>query len=320
MCALFGWLDYSHVLSKKTLSKLTQALANAAESRGTDATGIAYVSNGSLNIYKKAKAAHKLRLTIPHDTAAVMGHTRLATQGNQRDNYNNHPFFGHCDQRFALAHNGVLYNDKVLRREHHLPKTRIETDSYIAVQLIEEQKSLSFSSLKKMAESVSGSFAFTILDEENSLWIVKGSSPMEIVLLPEVGLLVYASTKEILNSGLRAAGLLRYLQKKIDITEGDIVRIRCDAQIERETFSYDDYENYYGFGRSLGYDEDELQYLLDISHYFGAKEEDIELLYDVGYTVWEIEEVLMDRNEFNKTMQDVRCCCMNKEYNMVGLW
>ena len=34
---------------------------------------------------------------------------------------------------FALAHNGVLNNDKRLRRQHDLPATKIETDSYIPV-------------------------------------------------------------------------------------------------------------------------------------------------------------------------------------------
>lgn len=57
-----------------------------------------------------------------------------------------------------MAHNGVLYNDKALRRSLHLPGTKIETDSYAAVQLIERQKALSFSSLRSMAESVEGSF------------------------------------------------------------------------------------------------------------------------------------------------------------------
>ena len=41
MCALFGWLDYKGIVSDKLLKKLTQALANAAEERGTDASGIA---------------------------------------------------------------------------------------------------------------------------------------------------------------------------------------------------------------------------------------------------------------------------------------
>ena len=68
----------------------------------------------------------------------MMGHTRMATQGNCRKNYNNHPFPGRAGgQAFALAHNGVLSNDDILRRKLALPETKIETDSYVAVQLIE---------------------------------------------------------------------------------------------------------------------------------------------------------------------------------------
>ena len=42
----------------------------------------------------------------------------------------------------ALAHNGVLYNDKELRRKQHLPLTSIETDTYVAVQLLEQGQQL----------------------------------------------------------------------------------------------------------------------------------------------------------------------------------
>ena len=110
-----------------------------------------------------------------------MGHTRMTTQGNEKFNYNNHPFYGHADKNFSFAHNGVLYNDIELRKEKHLPKTKIETDSYVAVQLIEQQGKLNFDALKNMAESVQGSFCFTALDENNTLYIVKGSNPMRRV-------------------------------------------------------------------------------------------------------------------------------------------
>ena len=40
MCSLFGFLDYQGIIPHKILRKLTQALANAAEERGTDAAGM----------------------------------------------------------------------------------------------------------------------------------------------------------------------------------------------------------------------------------------------------------------------------------------
>ena len=51
MCALFGWLDYKGIIPYKTLKKLTQALANAAEERGKDASGISYIKDGKVTIY-----------------------------------------------------------------------------------------------------------------------------------------------------------------------------------------------------------------------------------------------------------------------------
>ena len=181
MCALFGWLDYHGKISPKVLQKLTQALANAAEERGTDASGISYVKGDRMTIYKRPKPAHKMKFRVPAGTAALMGHTRLTTQGNQKHNYNNHPFRGFAGQEFAFAHNGVLYNDRELQRTKKLPVTKIETDSYIGVQLIEQNGDLSFESLAQMAEDVSGNFTFTLLDAENSLYFVKGSSPLYLM-------------------------------------------------------------------------------------------------------------------------------------------
>ncbi|MDE5771882.1 MAG: class II glutamine amidotransferase, partial [Ruminococcus sp.] len=207
MCALYGWLDYGKKLPHKLLKKLTQALANAAEERGTDAAGISYVKNGHVTIYKRPKPAHKVKFNIPDGTKAVMGHTRLATQGDKENNYNNHPFYGNADKAFAFAHNGVLYNDTALRKSHNLPKTKIETDSYVAVQLIERQKKLDFDSLRNMAEDVMGNFVFTLLDENNTLYFVKGNNPLYLVYFERPGLYVYASTKSIMDKAMKSVGL-----------------------------------------------------------------------------------------------------------------
>ena len=60
----------------------------------------------------------------------------------------------------------------LLRKRLPLPFTKIETDSYVAVQLLEQKKTLDFASLKYMAEQVEGSFTFTVLDQRNHLYIL----------------------------------------------------------------------------------------------------------------------------------------------------
>ena len=92
MCCLFGFYDYGHNLSAKQKSRLVSALSVAAEVRGTDATGIAYLANSHLSVYKRPLPAHRLWLRIPQTADVVMGHTRMTTQGSESRNYNNHPF------------------------------------------------------------------------------------------------------------------------------------------------------------------------------------------------------------------------------------
>ena len=311
MCALFGWLDYKGVVSDRLLKKLTQALANAAEERGTDASGIAYVKSGKIAIYKRPKPAHKIRFNAPNGTRAVMGHTRMTTQGNEKFNYNNHPFYGHADVDFAFAHNGVLYNDKNLRVEKHLPQTQIETDSYVAVQLLEQQGKLNFDSLKSMAESVRGSFCFTALDENNTLYIIKGSNPMCLLHFAQLGLYVYASTESILKKTLQKTGFHKYRFEVLHVEEGTILKIDRYGFLSGSTFEVQ--ENF-RFGKWADwYDELEEEYytqqeelLLEMCSCYGVTEEDVLLLLDYGYSADEIEEMLCDSNLLLETINAVQ--------------
>ena len=129
MCCLFGLIDPNHAYTGKQKAKMLHVLATASEARGTDATGYALNTGNKLYVYKRPIAGHKLQFRIRDDTTVVMGHTRMTTKGDQAQNENNHPFLGNLAGRpFALAHNGVLWNDKDLRQELKLPKTKIETD------------------------------------------------------------------------------------------------------------------------------------------------------------------------------------------------
>lgn len=298
MCALFGWLDYKHIIPYKVLKKLTQALANAAEERGTDAAGISYIRDGKIVIYKRPKPAHKIRFNAPDGAMAIMGHTRLTTQGNQKFNFNNHPFYGHADKEFAFAHNGVLYNDEELRKTKNLPATHIQTDSYIAVQLIERQGKLNFDSLKSMAEDVQGNFTFTALDVENSLYIIKGSNPMCLLHFESLGIYIYASTESIMKNALKKVGLQSLPCTRIETAHGDIIKIDSKGCISRSEFEekedsrYASWLRYYDdFGDDDYYTRHE-QLLLDMCSCYGVDEDDIILLLDYGYSADEIEDML----------------------------
>ena len=225
MCAIFGLLDYKGKLTAAQRLQIIKVLGTAAEVRGTDATGIAFFQRKKLCIQKAPKPAHKMRYRIPSDVRVIMGHTRMTTQGSAKHNQNNHPFPGKAgNTAFALAHNGVLTNDQELRLLHNLPETGIETDSHVAVQLIEKQKEVSPDSLAKMAELLEGHFTFTVLDQSNSLYFIKGNNPLTVYQFPTLGLYLYASTAEILDHALIVLGMNQDYQV-IQPEQGEIVQI-----------------------------------------------------------------------------------------------
>ena len=311
MCCLFGILDYNHTLSRRQMNRLLTVLSTACEARGTDATGIAYNYSRRLRIYKRPLPAHIMRYSVPEGVSAVMGHTRMATQGSEKLNFNNHPFYGRADVSFALAHNGVIYNDEQIRKTENLPLTHIETDSYITVQLIESKHELSFNSLRYMAEQLQGSMTITVLDSADNLYIVKGDNPLCLYHYTERGLYIYASTEEILKAGLRKLHLNFGKYEKVKIDSGEILRIDSTGKQSRSKF--DDTGLYYAYSLcpySHGWDDfwsapsnplttvldpAEKQYLDDMKHiayHFGYLPEDIDDLVAEGYTPDEIEEFL----------------------------
>ena len=299
MCSLFGFYNYSKS-EIKDLSKLTNKLAQEATIRGTDATGISYNYKNNLVIHKEPKSAFKMNFKHPDGTVAVMGHTRHSTQGSEKNNYNNHPFMGKCkNAKFTLAHNGIISNDNHLRFEYDIPKTKIETDSYIAVQMIEKKKMLNNESIKFMSEKVHGSFTFSILDDKNRLYLIKGDNPLSVIHFPKYKLYVYASTDEILYKALLGTKLFNEVKsgnfEEIEIKSGEILSIYNCGKILKDTFEYTDY-SYCGLWdwRTHGlYEENEyISDLKSVSKYYGYEPDDIDSLIEEGFTPDEIEEYI----------------------------
>lgn len=304
MCCLFGFVDYGHQLSRKQRSRLLSVLSTACEERGTDATGIAYNVDGKQVIFKRPIPAHLMWYRVPTEATVVMGHTRMTTQGSEKKNENNHPFSGNVGStQFALAHNGVLYNDKVLRRELKLPDTKIETDSYVAVQLLEKYGRLDFDALRSMSEELEGSFTISALSDKDELFIVKGNNPIVIQHFPDSKIYVYASTEEILQKALLKASLPLGRTERVNVYTGELLRIDARGKISRSHF--DDSKLYATFmppwtrwgsyepvKRPYADDTSWLDDIKAIAVYFGIFPEDVDALIEDGMTPDEIEEFL----------------------------
>lgn len=302
MCCLFGLLDYGHTITAKQTNRIISTLAKECEVRGTDATGIAYNSGDKLCVYKRPFPAHKMKFRIPSDAHVVMGHTRMTTQGSEKHNYNNHPFLGHTNgQTFSLAHNGVIYNDLTLRQEKNLPKTKVQTDSYIAVQLLEQQKALDLASLSYMAEQVEGSFSFTVLDDKDNLYFVKGDNPLYILRFPKLSCYLYASTQEILEKALWRLHINTKEEELVELECGELLRIDAEGQRTKGVFNAEKlYQRACFYGYGYGYyptaipstSQEYVDSLKSVAYAYGYTPEAIDHMLAHGFAPEEIEEFL----------------------------
>lgn len=320
MCGLFGFSDPLRMLRPAQARVLTNAMARASMERGTDAAGIAYSSAGRLHIFKRPLPADKLNLCPALTAGVVMGHVRMSTQGDARFDDNNHPFPGQFTAGgtdFALAHNGVLYNDRLLTAEHHLPHTRIETDSYVAVQLLEAAGHLDMDTVRQMAGELEGTFTLTILGHEGELYLVRGNNPLAVWYYPRLGLTVYASTEPILKKGVDAIRFLRRQPHElILLKEGEILLLHADGEQERCQFQlhpgcysrfgmWNDWALYGDLPRKRRRQRAQLlDDLLSTAANLGYERSDIQLLLDYGFSGDEIEQMLEEPELLRSSVQE----------------
>lgn len=247
MCGLFGFVYYGKK-GLKGAGKLLEELAWEASVRGIDATGYAYRHKGRIQIDKAPKSAYEMKYLLPKNVRTVMGHTRATTQGSAKHNYNNHPFKGkHGKKEFAFAHNGVLDNEFEIRDKYDIAPNKIQTDSYVACQLMEKLGDFSMESLKTVGETVEGMFTFTYMDDKENLYIIKNDSPLTILHFPALQLYVYASTDDIIFNALSRFNGTRnefidmvihgdFTVENIPIKAGDILVVSPNGRLNKGEF------------------------------------------------------------------------------------
>jgi predicted glutamine amidotransferase len=140
---------------------------------------------GKNYMFRKAGAFHEekpntvgglTKAIMDKETSFLVGHNRLATKGDEKKNFNNHPF---PTKDWIIVHNGVLHNDEEICKTHGLDY-KAETDSAVVVHLLQklyEEKNDSLEAIKTVAESLSGSFSICVYNKtEDRLFYFKNKS------------------------------------------------------------------------------------------------------------------------------------------------
>ncbi len=179
MCGIVGYIgprDLKEVLMDG-LSKL--------EYRGYDSAGIAYNSEGKLNIVKTKGRLKELAeiVRIEGRTEGGIGHTRWATHG-EPSYVNSHPHTNSAGD-IAVVHNGIIENFSKLKEwlEAKGVAFKSETDTEVVAHLINHfYEGDLFTATQKAVTMVEGSYALGVISPKhpNQIVAVKKDSPLII--------------------------------------------------------------------------------------------------------------------------------------------
>lgn len=200
MCGIMGYYAFGDIIpSKKKIEDMFILL----ETRGTDASGFAFINNmKELNVVKMEEPSSVLvkseswrNLELPK---IMIFHTRLKTQGEPTNNMNNHPLF--TKKGLALVHNGMIYNDKEIFGTKKNRDAEVDSEA-ILFQLSRKSKD----PIKKVFETLDGGFAVASIDKNrpSELTLFRKDNPLELYYNSKDDILYFCSEREIMQETLK---------------------------------------------------------------------------------------------------------------------
>ena len=199
MCGIMGYYCFS---GKRPQKDKISDLFSLLQSRGTDASGFAFIKEGGGLIVHKApirssemvKTKEWKDLSLPK---AMILHTRMKTQGTEKNNANNHPLFS--KNGYAIVHNGIVYNDKEIIGKRNRDA---EVDSEAILSLISIKTK--GDNIKRLFDKIEGSFAVAAVSssEPNNLMLIKKDNPIQLYYNSEDDIFYFSSERERMQESL----------------------------------------------------------------------------------------------------------------------
>lgn len=228
MCGILGLMHYSgsapgHIQAKSFRKAITDLL-KGSQIRGSDASGLAVLTDENLSLFKTNLGANDFVKTANYSELlkginrkdvfrAAIGHTRSMTKGDEQYNINNHPIIAN---RIVGVHNGVISNDDALFSRYGTDLKRSgEVDSEIIFRLIDYHRRNGKTLVESVQETcsvMSGSFTCAFIDTEEPSYVTIFSnstySNAFIYVYESTKTIVFASSEYILDSALEHKAVL----------------------------------------------------------------------------------------------------------------
>ena len=228
MCGIFGIVVREGFTPPPlSLDRAMRLLFTLSESRGKEAAGIAVLAGNRISVYKDAVPASEL---IRHETyrrlmnealcgtaapprpLAMMGHSRLVTDGMADVRHNNQPVIA---QGIVGIHNGIIVNPRELWSRFPSLKKQYEIDTEVLLRLIAmfRGKGESLSSAMRSAFGlIEGAASIALLfDDLDSLLLATNTGSLYLCETESRRVTVFASERYILDRLVRRGFMKKLL-------------------------------------------------------------------------------------------------------------
>ncbi len=203
------------------------------EYRGYDSAGIALLTAGEINVFKKKGKVNALvqaAAGFGKQGSQGIGHTRWATHGPP-DDINAHPHTS-GDSRLALVHNGIIENYALLKialeKEGHTFSG--QTDTEVLVHFIEELKNRERLPLEEAVRialtRVTGAYAIVVMDRDEPGKLVAARKASPLVIGIGDGEYYLASD---------ATPIIEHTKRVIYLNDEEIAVVDLNAELEIRT-------------------------------------------------------------------------------------
>ncbi len=198
MCGIIGFFAApGEKMSVSVLRQTMESLLRLSESRGKEAAGMATVMNASFDVLKAPVSASQLIQSadfakffnkvedskifsadgVLNSPIAVIGHSRLMTNGTQDQNVNNQPVY---KEHAVCVHNGIIVNDQSIWKGFPSLVRESEVDTEVFVALLEkylQEKGDLGAAAQEVFQQVEGAASVLVLtDQKQAIWATNTGS------------------------------------------------------------------------------------------------------------------------------------------------
>ncbi len=229
MCGIFGVVAQENAgFNARSLEQALRSLFLLSESRGKEAAGVAIVNASTVNVLKRPIPASELIKTADYNftilspiksffksngakqnsSIALIGHSRLVTNGSEDDHNNNQPVIA---GGMVAVHNGIVVNDSELWSKFPSLKRHYEVDTEIVLALLREFYSQGVSleqAVQMTFEQIQGAASVAVFFEDlNALMLATNNGSLYYCMNKSENAFVFASERKILSDALATKAL-----------------------------------------------------------------------------------------------------------------